>query len=534
MEKFGVPRLPAKIPPVTVSWPQLSKLPRHKRIGFALRSYVTNNSLGNAEVIRYLTDTALSVADATGNRTIRKYTTWTRSAFQLMELTKVVKSMVRIDGPDTGMQAKRMDNSVESVIARYLMQYCAVSSVEHSKVNSEVLALDFVTQYCLDVSEEMLLKHNLKLIALDKHDIDAYGSQEILFILEHNDSRYGRFALFFSTGSSLGVQARRQASIFHERRVNATMRDELIEAFMEACTEFFCSSFDTATNYISVQGNGDLMTMRKSDMTDIEISTLNYPSVKAEIEYALAKRRKFATMWAGNPGLGKTVTVRKLMHDMPNVPFILLAPITDPRMLEKQFQMLRNFRQCVVVLDDLEKFDVQHKASSTAKVLLQQIEGSGDNAAFKGVLISIVNNPAEVDEALKRPKRFGDRVILVEYPKVEPALVAVRKSLVQNNIGELLNYPEAMHNYVEKMVNEKFSFADIDSCTDRVTMLVDCARMSRGESPITESEYVAILDDAVSEMLNSREVASMSVKDGVLVAADKTTTQKREASKLRQ
>ena len=530
-----LPAIPSKIPPLSVSWAQMSQIPRAKRIPFALRTYITRNSLNNAEVLRYLIDTSFSVAESFGNRTVNRYTKWARSVFSAMEMHKVFRAMVKIEGPDPNIGSKRQDNSVEAIIAKTLKKYFEFSSVNTDKVNSESMVLDFVIQYCLEIDDKALKNHGFEVIANEKHTVDSYGSLELLFIFKHK--QYGRCAFFITASSNmsdLALNSRKPTCQMYTERTNSTTRESIIRDFMEACTEFFCRNFDTKNNFINVQSNGDLTTARKIDMHDVEVTTLRYEPLKEEVKWNLSKRRKHAIMLVGDPGLGKTVTVKKLMYDLPNVPFVLMSPIKDPALLSRMFQMFRSFDQVAVVLDDLEKFGVANKDTPTAGVLLQQVEGNTEESNFHGIIISIVNVPKGVDPTLRRTKRLGDNVILVEYPSGDAAYNAVKKLIVRAGHEEVLKSEAMIHDFVNKMCcmnnssadkvhgTEKgdsiqFSFSDIDSCTERFLMLLDT---QDGQTKAANGEYNLLFDEAFQCLCDSIENADLDVVDGVLVKKD--------------
>lgn len=533
-----LPSIPTNIPPISTPWSTLSQVPRAKRIPFVLREYINQPGLKTAGVNRYLLDTVFSVAEATGNPTICRYTAWARSVFSLAELHKVVYRMVKIAPPPARAQ-QRVDNSFEAVLGRALVANHNFRTVNKEQVSDENFSLDFVLQYGLDVTDAILKKHNFKeVVAVDRCKTDEYGNEEVLFILKHKEA--GNCALLFTATMSMSsIGGRSSKCTLYTERVNTTTRNMIIKDFMEAVTDHFCTNLDTTVNYISVQSNGDMMTKQKPDMSNVKVSTFDYEGVRDDIRLSLKDKEKYSVMLIGDPGIGKTVSIYKLMQDLPNTPFIMLSPIHDSDVLERLFQMLRNFESCVVVLDDLEKFDVKTKMSRNTGVLLRQVEGSSSVAAFQGVIISIVNVPRDVDITLRRSKRFGDDCIYVRYPSIDAALETTIKILTEAGHAEALENMDDVRRFVQYMCLDnnttdaasieevmhaessdstevapvQFSFADIDACVRRFIRMIE---RPRNAERVAADGYGVFFTEAFKAMCQSILNSDLDVKDGNL------------------
>lgn len=521
-----LPSLPSEVPPMRVSWERMSRIPRNKRIPFALREYLAQSSTNHSLIFRYFVDTVLGVVESgTKSPITRSYCKWARSAFSLMEMHKIVKSMVQISVPN--VQKKSIDNSVEAVWGRVLVKYFDFQGVEHNEVDPSSMSIDFILAYCLKLSDAVLAKRGFSVTLRETFNRDEYGSTEVMFVLSHEI--YGKLGFFFVSNSNLTTSRRpydnvgkRTCNLYSEARCNNAMRAAAINEFMEACIEHFCTTLDVRENYILIQESGELLTAKKRDMSDTVVSTFDYDDFLYKTRWSLDHRCKHSSMLVGNPGLGKSVAIHKLMSDLGDIPVVVMSPMRADS-INAQFQMLRNFPQFVLVLDDFEKFDVAEKNSKGTGVFLRQLE---DTSGFQGIIVCVVNDPSLVEPALRRPGRLGDSVYLVEYPSREPIIVNTGKKLTKMGHGNIvLAHPEIIADFATKMCDSKFSYAGIDRCVENFVMLLDrpCEAIQDSELP---AHYRALSEQAVATMIKGLETLNLESDNGELVSRKSRASKK--------
>lgn len=527
MSTNNLPGLPSEVPPMKVSWERMSRIPRNKRIPFAVREYLSQSTTNHTIIFRYFVDTLLGAVESGSKSPVTKrYCKWARSTFSLMEMHKIVKSMVQISVPS--VQKRCVDNSLEAIWGRVLVRYFEFQGVDQTEVDNSMMSVDFVLSYCLKLSDEVLLKHGFTVALRDTFARDEYGSTEVMFVLQHEV--FGKIALLFVASSNLAGNSRgfrgsakRECNIYTESKCSGPMRQAAITEFMEACIEHFCTTLDTRENFIMIPESGELLTAKKRDMTDVVVSTFDYDDFLYKIQWSLDRRSKHSCMLVGNPGLGKSVAIHKLMADLHDIPIVVMSPM-HPDALNAQFQMLRNFPQFVLVLDDFEKFDVAEKNSRGTGVFLRQLE---DTSGFQGIIVSVVNDPSLVEPALRRPGRLGDSVYLVDYPSPEPIAVNVAKKLAKMGHPEIhTTHPEIITEFAKRMCGAKFSYAGIDRCIENFVMLLDRDKTKDGYDHLHD-----LANQAIDTMLKGLETLNLESDNGELRTRQPRTTKQLDERK---
>lgn len=146
-----------------------------------------------------------------------------------------------------------------------------------------------------------------------------------------------------------------------------------------------------------------------------------------KVNSALNAGKRYGAMLVGNPGTGKTSVINHIQARISDYPIVYVSP-EDLTYLSTTIEQLL---PCVAVFEDIESFDIQHKASKNTATMLSILDGS----RYPGlVCIASVNNTSLLTPAIVRTGRFDD-IIEVHEPRTRKAMYEIIKHYIESDEG---------------------------------------------------------------------------------------------------
>jgi AAA+ superfamily predicted ATPase len=216
------------------------------------------------------------------------------------------------------------------------------------------------------------------------------------------------------------------------------------------------------------------------------------------------KKRGLGTLFYGPPGTGKTHTVKAIGGEAgANVIIAQINQIVDmytgntEKNLHAVFEQARKNQPCVLFFDELDSLGMKRDSggqggeSSAMRLAVNQflIEMSGVESNPEGIyVIGATNNPWDIDSALKRSGRFGDRIYITP-PGYWDRINMLKYETKNKPIGRIAwgRLSRALMGY---------SPADISRLTDKAVMRpLLHEHLSKHARKLTTGDFIAVMKD---------------------------------------
>ncbi|MCD8308038.1 MAG: AAA family ATPase [Clostridia bacterium] len=152
----------------------------------------------------------------------------------------------------------------------------------------------------------------------------------------------------------------------------------------------------------------------------------------------LGVRMPHGVMLYGDPGVGKTMMAKAMMHDMNRPVYVLRKVQADNAFLKligAVFEAAADNAPSVILLDDLDKFPAAYGSMNE----FSAVQAGIDSVKDKDVLVvATVNDMDILPSALYRHGRF-DRKIEVALPSIEDSAVIIGRYLAGKKVARDVN-----------------------------------------------------------------------------------------------
>lgn len=205
-----------------------------------------------------------------------------------------------------------------------------------------------------------------------------------------------------------------KCQVFHPVSGMKIHPDELEEKLQKVMYEMYIEKVDTRKNYVKINGTRLDICERKQIHEDI--TNINIPRLVHAIRRVLNEERRRGVVLVGEPGVGKTISVHKIVNNFPDrlVFWVSSDSINSTLGIRNVFKIFKMFKNSIVVFDDLDAAPLTKKDEITGE-FLEQLDGT-NNRDLTGFFIATVNDPSKLHmTVINRPERFDD-VIHVRTP----------------------------------------------------------------------------------------------------------------------
>jgi len=297
--------------------------------------------------------------------------------------------------------------------------------------------------------------------------------------------------------------------------------DELEDKLQKIMYELYIEKVDTTRNYVKI--NGTKLEICERKHIKEEITNININRLTLAMNKVLSEGRRRGAVLVGEPGVGKTISVHKIVNEFPNrlVFWVSSDSINSTMGIRTVFKIFKMFKNSIVVFDDLDAAPLTKKDEITGE-FLTQLDGT-NNKDLTGFFIATVNDPSKLHmTVINRPERFDD-VIHVKTPQTAEEVI----SIIFNKSNEKVIFTK---DQVKKLdvsdVTGHISFgkkskellAICDEILEAEFTQVQVAGLVNDCHTYTEDGNITIklLKDAVLSRLDSIDTANMVATKGRL------------------
>lgn len=444
------------IPPIVINPDEILEIPTHKRLNHVLKGYLKGGeTIAKVELIKYVTGALIEIVDSYSvNPIVTSYLKLIKTGMSVFELTTIVSNIIQVSG-----QQNIISNSLESTIFKV---------IGDNYFNGDE---DNVRQYTLGGSEYNLLKANI--YALSNKTCDEFNIEVILKECVQYDSISttvvvgkcsGTFFTYYDEhfiGDTTFTDYRRTYLYIETNdQDNSTNYMKVIGTLNSAMNKVFYEKINPAINYVIIDKNG--YNIHEKIKIKADIRNLDYPPILKSMKYCISNSIKRGYIFVGNPGVGKTLVLHKIIGDFNDVPTFIVKNecLTSAEDIRSVFAMIKSFN-AILIFDDFDGLDISEKNYITNEILYQ-LDMNGD---YHGITIATINDPSKVNYTLmNRAGRF-DEVHLMELPKtlydVEYVL-GIRLSEVKIPAMDTSDIQAFLHGCLDN----NFTHARIASCVD--------------------------------------------------------------------
>lgn len=448
------------IPPVIIDPNDILKVPKHKRLSYVVNNYLKGgDTLAKTEMLKYVVGLSMNIVGKFNTSPIIKsYINLINTGMSLFELTTIVNNIIKIT--DTGAI---VSNSTSDVLNQmYIDNYGEDGDIAHSysiDKNDESI----LTNNIFEITNDIANKHGIEILLKERYDqlstsrnvlVLRFKNKEFIVYGEiHNNPifpEYDSHINFITVGG-----------------LNGNITDlrylEIHSKLIEICNSIFYSKISPELNYVVIDNKGYHI-HNKIKVVE-EIRNLPYDEILQSIKYSLENNMKRGYILVGNPGVGKTLVIHKLIQDFTEIPVFIIKNecLTSSESIKRIFSGLKNFK-AILILDDFDGLDISNKNNITNE-FLHQLDMNGE---YCGITIATVNDPSKVNYTLmNRPGRF-DEVHLMKLPDSSIEVEYVLKNKLSKydvKLFDKINF-DTLDIFLSGCVDNSFTHAKISSCVE--------------------------------------------------------------------
>ena len=401
----------------------LSKLDRIKYIG---KLFFQEKDLGNRiNLLNYIIGTASKVGKVfIKNREFQEYMKLLENGTRLVGVSAALGNMVK---------AKQTYRHVKNNEIAKLMGFPNGNYVKFTKMDVTQSMLEAFLEmtdshkekYKLKIDQIISNKNEAAAPTSSKKDAtkgsegeQAFGVQKMMISgnLEKDENKFGivinsYVSMLEDDSDTTNVTS---AKLFFPVTGSTLVEDELRERLEQIMFELYIEKVDTRKNYVLVNGT-KLEIMERNNIT-ANIRNIDIMKLKRSIEKTLEEGKRRGIVLVGEPGVGKTISVHKLINYFPNNLVFWVKPdsISTTTGIKNTFKIFEMFKNSIMVFDDIDSAPLTKKDEVTNEFLVK-LDGT---SKLTGFVIATVNDPSKLHSALiNRPERF-DEAIEVKTPQV--------------------------------------------------------------------------------------------------------------------
>jgi hypothetical protein len=205
--------------------------------------------------------------------------------------------------------------------------------------------------------------------------------------------------------------------------------EELKQEFSEIMTRVFIEKVNKSQNFIKIKGRQFDISPRKE--ISAKIRNIDVDNLVISMRNTLSNDRRRGIMFAGEPGVGKTIAVHKIINMFRDNLVFWVSPesLQTTKSIRDTFKTFKLFKNSIIVFDDIDSANLTSKDEIT-NVFLEELDGTSD---LTGFIIGVVNDPSLIHPALiGRPERF-DEAIEVKKPSTEIEITEILRNKANDN-----------------------------------------------------------------------------------------------------
>ena len=296
--------------------------------------------------------------------------------------------------------------------------------------------------------------------------------------------------------------------------------DELRDEIQQIMYELYIEKVDTRKNFVMINGTKLEVCERvdiKENITNVDISKISRAITKV-----LDEETRRGVVFVGEPGVGKTISVHKIINQFRDHLVFWVSPdsINSTAGIRSVFKIFKMFKNSIVVFDDLDSAPFTNKDEVTNE-FLKHLDGK-NNKDLTGFYIATVNDPSKLHmTVINRPERFDDVVHVMNPTKHEEVA-----SIIFNKARERGYYPEDEYDSHQWEATGKITFAEDDVEFMEITNEILAADFTQVQvsglvsdcHTYTDDDTInlVLLRDAVDSRLQSIDTANMIATKGKL------------------
>ncbi len=293
--------------------------------------------------------------------------------------------------------------------------------------------------------------------------------------------------------------------------------DELRDEIQSIMYKLYIEKVDTSKNFVMI--NGTKMDICKRVAIKEDIKNVDIPRVTRAISKVLDEETRRGVVLVGEPGVGKTISVHKIINKFKDNLVFWVSPdsINSTNGIRTVFKIFKMFKNSIVVFDDLDSAPFTKKDEVTNE-FLKHLDGK-NNKDLTGFYIATVNDPSKIHmTVINRPERFDD-VVHVMNPKTHDEIA----DIIFNKASEKGYYHSDENQYDDvgeisfKRDDDEFKsitkqILDAEFTQVQVSGLVSDCHIYTEDNTIN----IKLLQEAVDSRLNSINAANMVATKGKL------------------
>lgn len=450
------------LPPIVIDHDELLSIPKHRRVGYVLRKYLSgSNVLEKAKVVRYFTEAIIDILEGFSNPVLNRYLGVFKNGISLFELNTIFTNLIKVEEEDREYLSKK--DTLQTVIKENFFKTDNIYIWDNS---SDQVKL--IIQNISKTPPEIAERYKLKILV--KEEVNDIYSEEAIIVAELDGLPFAIHYDITDYISGYSSKNKEQFEFYVPWENNEDNSEpysrcvKIISVLSKMAIEVFCHRIKPSINYVTIDKNGHQIHTKKE--VDEKIRNIDYDDLKSSMRYCLDNNKKRGIAIVGDPGLGKTLLIHKLINDFKDVPTFIVRneALLDVESIRRVFNLVREMK-AILVFDDFDGLDVQEKGPITNE-FLHQMDVNGE---FRGIIIATVNDPSKVHYTLiARPERF-DEVLLMRYPSSKEEIEEICLNKL-THIGEEAymdqEKDEAYHKFINIAIDNKFSHARISSSID--------------------------------------------------------------------
>ena len=475
MEKFDIGK---GFPSIEVDVDYFKSLTHIERIKYILKLFFNESGLGNRlKMMDYIVTTLSIVSDA--------FIKNGKSKGDIEEYIKLIQGASSMVGVATTIsnvfKAKQNPRNKKNDAIAKLMGFPTGQYVDGVRIEAN----SAMTDAFIGMSDNQMSKFNIKIenvvdgskkSGANTEDDEVKLSSEITLIGTLNGEIKWGMTIKGSTGGDESTTTNSVCHLYYPvHKVKGMSSDELRDEISSIMLQVFADKVNKYKNYLKVKGRNFEICERKTINANIRNIDIN--ELVLSMNNVLEDGNRRGVILAGEPGVGKTIAVHKIVNQFRDRLVFWVSPdsLQTVASIRDIFKVFRLFKNSIIVLDDIDAADLTNKDQLT-NVFLQELDGTSD---LTGFIIGVVNDPSLIHPALIcRPERF-DEAIEVKKPSTEIEIVEILEVSATNSryksmselddyydVGEYIDSEQAKLNKLITMTDEDLDDDDRDLIED--------------------------------------------------------------------